>query len=109
LYDMPASPCDTLGIDTPVSVSELGGTMKKAFVLSPNPASEVLHVQFEAPFMGELVISDLAGRVIQRLSVQDKLQALDISVEQLNNGVYILSCTNSTGNLPSNAKFVVLR
>ncbi len=38
-----------------------------------------------------------------------KLQVLNIPVEQLSNGVYILTCKNATGDLPSSSKFVVLR
>jgi len=77
--------------------------------LSPNPCSDVLHVQFDTPFIGDLIISDLSGRDVQHLHVQDKSLTLDIPVEQLNNGVYFLSSSTLLGKPSKSIKFVVLR
>ncbi|MDO8366728.1 MAG: T9SS type A sorting domain-containing protein [Saprospiraceae bacterium] len=77
--------------------------------LSPNPCSDMLHVQFEAPFAGNLIISDLSGRLIQQWSVQEKIPSQDIPVKNLNNGIYILTCSSSMGKLPTSVKFVILR
>jgi hypothetical protein len=79
------------------------------FSLSPNPCTSNLGIQFNSPFVGNISILDLSGSVVQQLVVHEKLQVLNISVEQLSNGVYILTCKNATGDLPSSGKFVVLR
>jgi hypothetical protein len=77
--------------------------------LSPNPCSEFLQVQFDAPFVGDLIISDLSGQVIRKLQILEKSLILDIPVDQLNNGIYLLSYSDHSGTKLSNAKFVVLR
>jgi hypothetical protein len=79
------------------------------FSLSPNPCTSNLGIQFNSPFVGNISILDLSGRVVQQLVVHEKLQVLNIPVEQLSNGVYILTCNNANGDLPSSGKFVVLR
>jgi len=93
----------------PQRVSRDAGLQDIGCSLSPNPCSDFLRVQFDTPFIGDLVISDLSGRVVQQRSVYDEILTLEVPVEQLNNGVYLLSCTGLAGKLPSNVKFVVLR
>jgi hypothetical protein len=79
------------------------------FSLSPNPCTSNLSVHFNSPFVGNISILDVSGRVVQQQVVHEKLQVLNISVEQLSNGVYILACKNATGEFSSSSKFVVLR
>jgi len=79
------------------------------FTLSPNPASEVLHIQFEIPLIGELIMSDLSGRMIQALYIKEETRALDVPVAHLENGVYILSFSDASGKLPTTAKFAIVR
>jgi hypothetical protein len=79
------------------------------FSLSPNPCTSNLGIQFNSPFVGNISILDLSGRVVQQLVVHDKQQALNISVEQLSNGVYLLTCKNAAGELSSSSKFVILK
>ncbi|MCC7466271.1 MAG: T9SS type A sorting domain-containing protein [Saprospiraceae bacterium] len=79
------------------------------FSLSPNPCTSNLNVHFNSPFVGNISILDVSGRVVQQQVVHEKLQVLNISVEQLSNGVYILACKNATGEFSSSSKFVVLR
>ena len=55
------------------------------FSLSPNPCTSNLRIQFKSPFDGNISISDLSGSVVQQLVVHEKLQVLNISVEQLSN------------------------
>ncbi|HLP92899.1 MAG TPA: T9SS type A sorting domain-containing protein [Saprospiraceae bacterium] len=77
--------------------------------LSPNPVSDMLRLQFDGPFVGTLVISDLSGRVIQQLDTGEQTNALDIPVNQLINGVYLITCTDQAKNWSASSKFVVLR
>ncbi len=106
-----ANACDTKCIE--VAVKTVGTISVQgengSFTLWPNPASEVLHLQFDAPLKGEIAISDLSGRAVQVLSIPEEAKDLDIPVEHLENGVYVLSFTDASGKLPITAKFVVLR
>lgn len=77
--------------------------------LWPNPASRVLHIQFEVPLKGEVAISDLSGRRVQVLSNIEETKTLDIPVDHLENGVYVVSFTDVSGKLFANAKIVVIR
>lgn len=79
------------------------------FSIWPNPASEVLHVQFGVQLKGEISISDLSGRRVQVLAIPEEAKILDVPLDQLENGVYLLSLTDRYGKLPATAKFVVLR
>lgn len=86
-----------------------GNLRTNGVLLSPNPCSDILRVQFESPFTGDITISDLSGRVIEQQQILDLSQTLDVLVGHLNSGVYILSSSSIDGGLPINAKFVVIR
>ena len=72
--------------------------------LSPNPANEQLTVNFENPFAGNLVITDIAGRVVKLIPVNNAVK-VNINTLDLSNGLYQLS---TQGNLNSVAKIQVL-
>jgi hypothetical protein len=78
-------------------------------ILSPNPVSDVLHLQFEKPINGVLAISDLSGRTIQMLYIKEETKVLDLPVAHLENGIYIVALKDESGKLPFTTKFVVLR
>jgi len=79
------------------------------FILSPNPGSEVIHIQFEKPLNGLLTISDLSGRTVQMLCIKEETKVLDLPVAHLENGIYIIALKDESGKLPFTTKFVVLR
>ncbi|MFN0213377.1 MAG: hypothetical protein ACKVT2_03910, partial [Saprospiraceae bacterium] len=58
------------------------------FLLSPNPCSDFLRVQYEAPFVGKIVISDLSGRTIQHFSVKEGAKVLEVRLL-----IYPMVCT----------------
>ncbi|MFN0035445.1 MAG: PKD domain-containing protein [Saprospiraceae bacterium] len=106
-----ANACDTVCQEVEV---EVVGTVTLQgeggqVLLSPNPASDVLRIQFEVPLKGEVVITDLSGRTVQVLSMSEESKVLDVPVAHLSNGVYVLAFADVSGKLPTNAKFVVLR
>lgn len=72
--------------------------------LSPNPANDQLTVNFEKPFAGNLVITDIAGRVVKQIPVNNAVK-VNINTLDLSNGLYQLS---TQGNLNSVAKIQVL-
>jgi PKD repeat protein len=77
--------------------------------LSPNPASDIMHVQFEAGFHGRIVISDLAGSSVQTHFISEESRSIEVPVNQLENGAYVLTFFDASGKLPSSVKFMVLR
>lgn len=79
------------------------------FTISPNPTSDILYIQFEVPTNGEVVVSDLCGRRVLSQYVSAEAKVLKIPVDQLENGVYLISLINTLGKQPLTTKFVVLR
>jgi len=79
------------------------------FTLWPNPASDVLHIQFDVPWKGEITISDLSGRTVQVLSIAEEAKVLDVAVDQLKNGVYVVSFTDEFGKVFTSTKIVIIR
>lgn len=100
LYDLPGSPCDSLGIN-PVS------TMPNAALrFFPNPASNTLF--FESPngiSISSLYISDLLGRVV--LNQISPSGTVDIS--QLAQGTYMVYACFNTSQPCVVEKLVVVR
>jgi len=89
-----------------------GSNLKRSalkFMLSPNPVSDILHIQLETVLDGTLTISDFAGRTVHVLSIKEDTKTLDVPVAHLENGVYVLSFSDASGKLPTTAKFVILR
>lgn len=81
----------------------------RTFSLSPNPASDALRIQSDAVLTGEIVLSDLSGRVIQVLDIQNETRVLEMPIAHLENGIYALTFVEVSGKLPVTTKFVVLR
>ncbi len=79
------------------------------FTLWPNPASDVLHIQFDVPWKGEITISDLSGRTVQVLSITEEIKVLDVAVDHLKNGVYVVSFTDEFGKVFTSTKIVIIR
>jgi hypothetical protein len=81
----------------------------RKIVLSPNPASDNLHILLDKSFLGDVVITDLAGQRIRMISFNQAVTKMDIPVAELANGVYIISFSKTSETNTSSAKFVVLR
>ena len=61
----------------------------------PNPASEVLNIQYETPVDGEIVISvlDSQGRLVDRETIESTLVEKQINLQGLPAGIYYLKLT----------------
>jgi hypothetical protein len=61
----------------------------------PNPASEVLNIQYEAPVDGEIVLSvlDSQGRLVNRETIESTLVEKQINLQGLPAGIYYLKLT----------------
>src|SRR5690606_17747090 len=64
LYDLSGSPCDTLGIDTPVATKE-PKTSEIVIKITPNPTSGLTEVSLPKGFVGSLTLMDASGRKIR--------------------------------------------
>ncbi len=84
-----------------IGVEENGpSTGSGAFVVYPNPVSNILHIQSDING-GQLSIYDLMGRMVYQSEYQT-----EIPVSQLNDGLYFLSITTSEGQV-INQKFII--
>jgi hypothetical protein len=110
LYDLPGSPCDTLGINGSVGTGEpASGSKRVEIVLYPVPASEILTVQFEHIYSGQWTITDLAGRTLLTGTQASGVVTMDISVSSLLPGTYALTFRASDGRWSSRLFTVISR
>ncbi|MCW5924146.1 MAG: T9SS type A sorting domain-containing protein [Saprospiraceae bacterium] len=108
LYDLPGSPCDTLGIDGgPVSSGELSAGAEVTWRVSPNPAVDEINISFSQPFSGVVTLLDTTGQTVKSVNVQavDGV-LLGINVSDLPNGIYYLQ-VNGGGARPFVSKVVI--
>lgn len=99
LYDLPGSPCDTLGIDTPPAVSaQEPGNDIPGMAIAPNPADELLHVRPSAKKGGIIIVSDLSGRTVLKTGVQPGQAVVEINTAALLSGIYFVSFLSEAGH-----------
>jgi hypothetical protein len=107
LYDIPGSPCDTLGIDDPnVATQE---APEKTITVFPNPASEMIYADVSGIQANELhyTLSDITGRVIRTAETTVFQEKISISCAGLADGVYFLTLADH-GMVVATEKVVVL-
>ena len=97
LYDLPGSPCDTLGIDTPVAAKEPKIDDDTSITLVPNPAGESLTLRFDTPESGRISIADMTGKNWLAGSKTTGQAIFETSVRHLPAGVYIVSFRSDAG------------
>ncbi|MFN0036009.1 MAG: T9SS type A sorting domain-containing protein [Saprospiraceae bacterium] len=100
LYDLPDSPCDTLGINTPVSATRPAGKERAGLAVFPNPAGDWLFLDIsdgEGPYY--LTITDMLGSNLLQMSEVKATPAVDIS--QLGQGIYTLLVRAADGKQAS--------
>ena len=86
LYDFPNSPCDTLGINTPVATNSPVDQAPQVSIW-PNPFSDYLNIQAsEALETGRLRLYDSFGRIAYEGYLSAGMQ--NIEVAQLPSGMY---------------------
>lgn len=97
LFDLPGSPCDTLGINTPVSATaplekELGW-----FVVSPNPAQDQVRLTVDPVWtLKEAVqyqIFNALGSLVHKGKVEKGVNEQHVGLKGLPNGVYFFQLT----------------
>jgi Secretion system C-terminal sorting domain len=103
LYDWPDSPCDTLGINGYISVTELEHPQGNAYV-TPNPASDQITIKYtlrSGQNTGQVKIFDLTGRTILLHSLFNRSGEEQMSISQLPAGLYFWSLSDGAGQVAS--------
>ncbi len=110
LYDLPGSPCDTLGINDPVSVSDGPAQPKPALQLYPNPASDEVRLVIEggAPAGMRVSLLDVAGRVVLSGPVAQGAERQALALGHLPAGLYFVR-VEVAGNTLGVFKLSILR
>lgn len=111
LYDLPDSPCDTLGINTPVATAEPTVAPKnERLVLFPNPASDQLHIALPESWSGPLqvMVSNTAGQMMHAENMKATGKSVSLQLGPLPAGLYVCKVMTE-GRLPLAEVFVVMR
>lgn len=79
------------GLEEPGNAEELPNISLSYFQLFPNPTSESLTVNYTGSVLSnsEIIIADVAGRIVLRQSLTQEQQTLDVS--RLQAGMYVLT------------------
>jgi photosystem II stability/assembly factor-like uncharacterized protein len=85
----------------PVGVSNPSQTSSDIIVY-PNPASDMVHIQASQPVT--ILITDLAGRIVQKSTIHDKIE-----VSQLPAGMYIMHLYNDQNKYIEACKLMISR
>ena len=103
------SSCDTLGLDSQVSVEKLNTPINKIKVY-PNPARESITVEFtgQEEFPVNLVLYNSLGQNV----LKEQLFYSPASIESLHNlssGIYMLQLNDNKGQLLKREKLLIVR
>ena len=97
LYDVPGSPCDTLGIDDPLTATqEPAGPGSVPAILYPNPTTSLLQVDFPAATTGTLRLLSISGVELRSWQVKGNHRAT-LYLDELPAGLYFLQLPTARG------------
>jgi hypothetical protein len=90
LYDLPGSPCDTLGINGNSNTHDLTGS--PGFSLAPNPAHDLLQLNLPAGGLknAQILLTDATGKCLQISEFNRTEHQLLIPIAQFPPGLYCL-------------------
>jgi len=105
LYDLPGSPCDTLGISTADKEPERQEAGIKVF---PNPADGVAYIQLPPGVVGKLQVWNAEGKTMYSQEIEAGTgQRLLVNTMQWPAGVYFCTFYDNKGRAERRATFVV--
>ncbi len=92
LYDLPGSPCDTLGIDGPVVGLTTPLLPEGGLRMYPNPAADAVQIAFEggAPPGVRVSVTDLTGRVLSDAGAPAGTEVQAVSLVNCPAGLYFV-------------------
>jgi hypothetical protein len=80
-----------------------------SFTIAPNPAGNVIRVEFDRPVEGVLSVSDHAGRLVLERKMDGTASALAIETGALLPGIYFLRVKTAGAGFTASKKFIVQR
>jgi hypothetical protein len=105
LYDMPGSPCDSLGVNSTNEHEVPFGEIR----LSPNPiGSGIVNVEIPSGAGGILRLFNTAGRFIEEYKMERE-QVFSLDCSSLSNGVYVVTFSDGDNHYPIVTRLVVCR
>jgi hypothetical protein len=80
-------------------------------LLYPNPANDVLNLEWENPLESAhtIQILDINGRLLQQKEAATANSYLQLNTTNIPVGLYILRISDNAGNILANKKFVIVR
>ncbi len=100
LYDLPGSPCDTLGINGPVAVGEPAGTEKMRVIVWPNPAQESCTVEvLGGGLSGRWALFDGMGSHIKEGIWPEAEQSIGLDLRNVAQGIYYFVLWTESGRV----------
>jgi hypothetical protein len=95
--------CTTMKFSNPLGITEDGISEMKTPGIYPNPASSILHIDYEAENRdASYTISDIRGKILSTGILNNTNQGIDIA--KYSNGIYLISIEDGLNHL--RAKFV---
>jgi len=105
LYDLPGSPCDTLGISTADQEPE---PQEEGIKIFPNPADGMVYIQLPPDVAGKLRVWNAAGQVMFHEEIRERAgQRLSINTAQWPAGIYFCTLQSDGGRASRRVAFVV--
>ncbi|MBA3662918.1 MAG: T9SS type A sorting domain-containing protein [Bacteroidetes bacterium] len=91
-----------------ISYTILNDKMALTSVPNPNSGEAAIYFNLGGEAQGELIIFDICGKTIDRLKVNSEVNKIDVKYNQLSDGIYLMSLTNSKGEV-INKKMIITR
>ncbi len=96
------------GCDTTLSVPEYNNGLLRKLYPNPNNGNMIFEYTIAKNEIGQLIIYDITGRIINKYALNNNSNALTISEAALKNGIYFYSVTIS-GETKANGKFEIIK
>jgi hypothetical protein len=84
---------------SPVGLKESAGNEALDLVVFPNPSNDILTIDLSDQMLTRVVITDLLGKTVRNFSVNKTAHRYEVSVSDLNAGLYILTIVTPDGSI----------
>jgi len=88
----------SMAIENKKTLNNNYNNLESLFKVFPNPADDYITVQFAIIDFSQatkLTLSDMHGKTIKQIELQNQIGEIRIDVSNLEKGIYILSCGNN--------------
>lgn len=75
-------------------------------VPNPNNGQASIYFSLGEAMQGELIIMDIYGKVVDRISLNSETNKIDVNYSEFANGIYMMSVRNSNGEV-INKKMII--